>query len=544
MDRPRADLVVAGQVVTGVLGGELQVSDAIGIAAGRVVSVGPLDAVRADAAHGARTVAAQGRAVIPGLHDAHLHLVDLARTRRMLDLVPARDVEELFDLVAGALGALAPDAWLWGRGWSADTLPPRGAERLAALVGHRLAFLRSRDGHSAWASPAVLRRAGVDSRTADPTGGRIERGAGGEPTGIVREKAVDLVARFVERLRGSELRRALDEAVAELSAFGITGVTDAGDFTADNGEGPYAALGDSFSVLASLPAELSRRLRVTANVPGSALDDAVARGLITGYPLDASAGTRCGWVKLFADGALGSRTAALFEPYSCGELAGDRGLMTLTAERLDEVLVAGRTAGLRVAVHAIGDLANATVLDGFERAVAERDRLRDRIEHAQLTRPAERTRMARLGLVASMQPAHCPSDADAIERCWAGREGNAYAWRSIAAAGVTLAFGSDAPVEPVNPWLGMHAAANRRYPGDADPWQPAEAIAMPDALAAYTRGPALALGRDDEGHLGIGARADLAVLDCTLEALVAAGDDLVNVRSELTLVDGVEVPRA
>ncbi|MFN2484006.1 MAG: amidohydrolase family protein, partial [Candidatus Limnocylindria bacterium] len=320
-----------------------------------------------------------------------------------------------------------------------------------------------------------------------------------------------------------------------------TAVTDAGDFTADHGQGSYAALGDSFSVLASIPERLSGRLVVTANIPGAALDAAVERRLSTGAPVGDAGATRCGWIKLFADGALGSRTAALFEPYTCGDSSVDRGLMTLSAERLDDVIASGRRLGLGIAVHAIGDLANAAVLDAFERRGIAGGVVRDRVEHAQLTRAADRARMAALDLVASMQPVHCPSDADVIERCWAGREANAYAWRSLTDAGVALAFGSDAPVEPVNPWLGMHAAVNRRRPGESDGWHLGEAISFPLALRAYTRGPAHALGRKDEGHLGVGARADVAILDRPLDALLAGGDDIIDVRAELTLLDGVEV---
>ncbi|MFN2483921.1 MAG: amidohydrolase family protein, partial [Candidatus Limnocylindria bacterium] len=213
MARPKAELIVSGQVVTSITGGEVRVVEAIGIADGRVVSHGSADDVRRAAAPNARTIAAAGRAVIPGLHDAHLHLVDLARSLRTVDLTPARDLGELLALASRELAALRPGAWLSGRGWSADSLPDRGAERLNEMVDDHLGFLRSRDGHSAWASPAVLARAHIGAATDDPTGGRIERGPHGEPTGIVRETAVDLVTPFVDRLGGEELWRAMDETL-------------------------------------------------------------------------------------------------------------------------------------------------------------------------------------------------------------------------------------------------------------------------------------------------------------------------------------------
>lgn len=513
------------------------------MADGRVVAHGARNELIAHAGARVEIIEAPGRVVIPGLHDAHLHLVELARSRRALDLVPAQSFDDLLQLVTRGADELPSSGWLHGRGWSADSLPGAEAARLGRVVGARLAFLASRDGHSAWVSPALLARAGIDARVDDPTGGHVERDRDGSPNGIVRETAVDLVRPHVDRISGEELRAALDEVVAELNGFGITAVTDAGDFMADGGAGRHAAMGDSFSTLAAMGGGFDRRLRVTANLPVDALDAAIRAGLHSGQVLPDAGGITVGWVKAFADGALGSRTAALFEPYTCAGAGSPLGVLTITPDRLDEVIASARSAAIGVAVHAIGDRANALVIDAFERAGPRSDGLRDRIEHVQLTRPADRGRIAALGLVASMQPIHCPSDAAHIERCWAGREPSAYAWCSLAGSGVRLAFGSDAPVEAVNPWLGIHAAVNRRGVGEAASWQPQEALSLPEALAGYTSGPAHAAGRPDHGTLRIGARADLAVLDCSLETLLEADDALAEVRAELTLLAGVGIPR-
>ncbi|MDQ3879696.1 MAG: amidohydrolase, partial [Chloroflexota bacterium] len=545
MRLPRAELVVAGEVVVRAGRGGLEVREAIGVTGGRVVACGRLDDVRSAAVSGARFVDARGRAVIPGLHDAHVHLVDLARSRRSLDLAAARTYADVERLTDRACGELPPGAWLLGRGWSADSLPAGRARDLGELIGDRPAFLRSRDGHSAWASEPVLERAGVGASTPDPPGGRIERAPDGTPTGLVREKAVDLVTPVVDLLEGAALAAALDETLSELRSLGLTGVTDAGDFTADRGRGRWAALGDSFSALADATPQLRGRMRVNANVPRAALDAATSFGLETGAAVDDGGVLRCGWIKLFSDGALGSRTAALFEPYSCAERDDDVGVLTTSQTELDTVIAAGRRARLGVAVHAIGDRANAAVLDGFERAgPGTTDRgVRDRIEHAQLTRAVDRARIADLGVVASMQPAHCPSDAAAIDRCWTGREADAYAWRSLADAGATLAFGSDAPVEPVNPWVGIHAAVRRTPAGRVDAWHPEQTLSFAEALAAYTVGPAVAMGLTDEGHLEVGAQADVAILDRSIAAIAACADDVVDVRAELTFIAGEEVPR-
>ena len=253
---------------------------------------------------------------------------------------------------------------------------------------------------------------------------------------------------------------------------------------------------------------------------------------------------RFGWAKEYSDGALGSGTAALFEARTCG--TPDAGILRVSADELDALFAAGRSAGIGLAVHAIGDRAAAAVLDAVERAPARlAGTPNDRIEHAQLLRSREVDRFARLGVTASLQPIHAAADRDLVESCWDGRQDGAYAWRSLRTAGAHLAAGSDAPVESVNPWLGIFAAVHRRFPSDArDDWRPAQALTVVEALSAYTLGPARALGVADEGHLRTGARADLAVLNVDLDTLLAADDRLAGVRAELTVVDGVEVPTA
>ena len=213
-------------------------------------------------------------------------------------------------------------------------------------------------------------------------------------------------------------------------------------------------------------------------------------------------------------------------------------------EELDALFEAGRSAGIGLAVHAIGDRAAAAVLDAVERAsMRPPSAPPDRLEHAQLLRPDEVDRFARLGVTASIQPIHAAADRDLVEACWDGRQDRAYAWRSLRSAGAHLAAGSDAPVESVNPWLGLFAAVHRRLPTDPrGDWRPGQALTVADALSAYTLGPARALGAHDEGHLRPGARADLAVLSVDLDTLLAADERLAEVRAAVTFVDGIEVP--
>ena len=537
-----ADLVVAGEVVVAAEPGGLETAEAIGIAGGRVVSVGARRDVVEAAAAGARVVDAGRSAVVPGLHDFHIHLVGLARTRAGVLLDDAADGGEVADRVRRAAERLPDDAWLTGRGWSEAQMATLPAHALDAAAGERLAFLSSHDGHSAWASPAARRAAGLSATTPDPAGGRIERSPAGEPSGVLRETAMDLVTAHVPEPQAAALHPLLDATLRDLAGLGVTGASEAGDYTDAHGVGADAAFGDSYSSLTDLGDLVDGRLRMTVGIPADAIAAAAARGLRTGAPLAGRRTMRFGWAKEYADGALGSGTAALFEPRTCDE--PDTGILRVTDDELDALFVAARPAGIGLAIHAIGDRAAAVVLDAASRAAPRKGGVpNDRIEHAQLLREDEMGRFAALGVTASIQPIHAAADRDLVEACWGGRQDSSYAWRSLVRAGAHLAAGSDAPVEAVNPWLGIFAAVHRRMPDDArDDWRPAQALTLAEALSAYTLGPARAIGTGDEGHLRVGAHADLAILSCDLETLRAADERLANVRSTLTLLDGVEVP--
>jgi predicted amidohydrolase YtcJ len=532
-----ADLVIRGAIVTAATPAGLEVVEAIAVANGRVVAVGRRDEVRVDA--GARLIDVGGAAVIPGLHDFHLHLVGLARSTRAVLLDDAADAAEIATRLSVAASGTAPDAWISGRGWREAQLSG-GIERLEAASDGRPAFLTSHDGHSAWASASARRRAGLNRASIDPPGGRIERDEHGTPTGILRERAMEMVAPLVTRLQGQGLRAPLDATVRAMSGLGITGASEAGDYTDENGIGSDAALGDSFSSLTDLGDLLDGRLRLTLGIPADAIAAAAARGLRTGAALDARRTMRFGWAKHYTDGALGSGTAALFAP------SGDLGIMRLTAERLDADLAAARTGGIAMALHAIGDRAIAFALDAVERAAPRQARVpRERIEHAQLLRSSDAGRFAELGVVASIQPIHAAADRDLVEVGWTDRQDDAYAWRSMTDAGALLVAGSDAPVESVNPWLGIFAAVHRRLPHDGrGDWRSAQSLTIAEALSAYTLAPAVAIGAADEGHLRIRAHADLAILSVSLEELLRADEALGDVRSDATFVAGREVHRS
>ena len=545
MTPPRATTVVTGQVVLAAEADRLVTAEAIGIADGRVVSAGTRDDVLEAALPGATTIDHGGRAVVPGLRDFHLHLVGMARARREVVLDDAAGPAAVIALLRAGADRTPADAWLRGRGWREEAMAGADRAALDEAVGARPALLYSHDGHSAWASSAGMLRAGLDRSAADPPGGRMERDAHGDLTGILRETATDLVEPFAERLRGEELARAVNETVADLLAWGVTSVVDAGDSAPEGGDGPYAALGDRASALLSLHGRLEGRLRLAVNVPAGAIGSASTMGLSTGMPVEDSQTMHIGWAKAFMDGALGSRTAAVYEPYTCGP-PGQTGIPRLSPEELDAIIAAAREAEIGLAIHAIGDRGVADVLAAFERSSPRGNVVPpDRIEHLQLVRPLDLARLAARDITASMQPVHCAADRAMVDACWADRRPEAYPLAALRAAGARLAFGSDAPIESANPWTGIFAAVHRRFPRDGTPeWQVQQAIGVEAALAAYTLDSALAAGVPDEGHLRPGAQADLALLNVDLKALLRADEELADVRAELTLVGGVEVHRA
>jgi predicted amidohydrolase YtcJ len=538
----RASLVVCGDVVLAATARGLEHAEAIGIEDGRVVSAGTRHEVLDAAAPGCRVVDLTGHAVVPGLSDSHAHLIALARARRELRLDDIERPEEMASRLRDAAAALPAGAWVRGRGWHARALA-RPAE-LVAGMGERPAYLVAHDGHSAWASPAALRLAGISEATSDPQGGRLERDAAGL-TGVLRETALQLMNGIVPPLSLDETRTALDEQIGEFHALGLTGMTDAGDATDAGGHGAYAALGDTFSTVASLGSRLDGRLRLRCNLPQAAVPAGAALGLRTGAPLEGSRTISVGWAKHYADGALGSHTAALFEPYA-DDPDGSTGILRLDREAIAASAAVAIPAGISLAVHAIGDRAAAGVLDALEAAgPRRRGAAPHRIEHLQLLRAGDRARLAGAGLTASMQPMHAVADRDMADAAWGDRLAGAYAWRSIAAAGARLVFGSDAPIESMNPWLGIFAAVARHMPGDArGAWTADERVPFHLALAAYTSAAGEAAGRPDEGHLRPGARADVAVLDADLATLLAADERLPAVKATLTLVDGIEVHRS
>jgi predicted amidohydrolase YtcJ len=484
---------------------------AIDLTSGRILAAGDDAEIRALASPLTETIDLRGRAILPGFIDAHAHLVHYAQSRLDVDLRSARSEDEAVARVAERAAHTPRGAWIFGRSWDKNHWPeqrfPSKAALDAAIPMHPVA-LSSHDYHSLWVNSEALRRAGIDATTPDPGRGRIGRDAAGEPDGMLYEDATDLVYRVADPASDERLLAELRLILAELRARGVTGVHDIEDDR-------------SLRLLQRLRAGGELSPRVLYYIQRGALPHALELGIEGDFGDDT---LRFAGVKLFMDGALGSQTAAMLDPYE-GQ-PENRGLLTTTEAEVERLAREATTGGIGVAIHAIGDRAVHAALDGIETAqraeaahaeengVPARVR-RIRLEHVQLARIDDIARMARLGVVASVQPFHAVVDRDAAERYWGGRHKRAYAYQALRQAGATLALGSDVPVDTADPWRILHAAINRG--NDAEPgrpaWLPDQALSVAQALWGYTVGAAYAGGQEErQGSLTPGKLADLIVV--------------------------------
>lgn len=507
-------------------------AEAVLVEGTRVVAVGRRDEIAAALRPGDRRWELPGATVLPGLTDAHVHLLGLGLVMQQLDLRDAAGIAELQRRVAEAARREPRDRWILGRGWDQERFAERrwpnrhDLDRAAPGVP---VLLRRVCGHAAVASTAALEAAGVGPSTPDPPGGRIGREPDGRPDGLLFESAVELVERAAPPPDDAALRAALAAAIRRAHAAGLTGVHtqdvwSAGEF--DGVRRAYAALRNE-----GLP------IRVYALVADAALPELLEDGLRTGSGDDLF---RVGPAKIFADGSLGAATAAVSQPYV--DPPGVRGLLASQPEELAERVLRAHRAGFQLAVHAIGDRAADAVLDAFERAAREAPRAdpRHRLIHCQVMRPEQWRRMRDLGVIADIQPVFVGSDWRLAERRLRPEQvRHSYAWRSLLAAGVRACGGSDAPVEPIEPMRGIHCAITRRDPRGEPPggWQPQEALAPADALALFTTGAAYAaFAEGREGVIAPGAWADLVAF--AADPLAAPPDLLLELAPVLTMVAG------
>jgi predicted amidohydrolase YtcJ len=504
-------LLINGRIYT--MDAECPRASALAISGERILAVGDGSAMGSELRLGGLRVAGgevldlQGRCVLPGLTDSHIHFTWYALGIRHVDLTGATTLGEVMALVAGQAQKTEPGEWILGRGWDQEHWPERRfptAADLDRVAPEHAVVLRAKSGHALVANARALSLAGITAETPDPPGGRIGRDVEGRPNGMLFEdSAMALVADLVPLPVPEEVDEALRSAFPNAWCVGLTSIHDV--------DGPPA-----FAAYQRLRACSELGLRVVKYLPLEALDCALEIGLQAGLGDD---WLRVGGIKLFTDGALGPRTAAMLTPYEgIEDEPGNTGVPTMEEDDLRQVVRKAAGGRLPLAVHAIGDRANRMVLDALADAAKVGVRgLSHRIEHVQLLHPDDIDRLAQLGIVASMQPLHATQDHEMADRYWGDRCATAYAWRSLLDAGALLAFGSDCPVEDLNPFLGIHAAVTRRrLDGSPGPegWYPEQRLTVEEAVRAYTLGPAQAVGVGDRlGSLAPGKLADLVILD-------------------------------
>ncbi|MGH7466648.1 MAG: amidohydrolase [Longimicrobiales bacterium] len=466
----------------------------------------------------------------PGLTDSHIHITEWAVARQEVDLSTARSPQEATQRVA-QLGRPRASGWLLGRGWNphhwGGDYPQR--DTLDVVVPDRPAAFQSHDMHALWVNTRALELSGIGADTPDPAGGRIVRDAKGVPTGTLLENAALMVIRHIPTPGDAEVSAAVFDAQRQLHSFGITGIHSLPGF--------HLIAPQPLRILEILREQDRLRLRVLQHMALDQLDAARQLGLRSGL---GDEWLRLGGIKMFLDGALGSRTAWLRAPY---ENSTDCGVQVLPESDFRTAVQCAAAAGLASTVHAIGDAAVALAFEVLTADAAQSGTLPNRIEHVQCCPPDHFESAARAGIICSMQPCHLMTDWPAADRHWGPqRARNTYAFRSLGQRGATLALGSDAPVEPCDPRLGFYAATERKDLAHLPTggWFPQERIAMSDVLRGYTVGPARAAGASSwQGRLAPGYAADFVAWEC--DPLSTVGTDLLSLRVLATFVAGALV---
>ena len=505
--------------------------DAIAVADDRIVAVGSSAAVR-ELAGNAPVIEGRGRMVVPGFIDAHAHLIQRAYRLLSVQLRDTRSERELAAQLTAFAASVPYDTWITGGDWDHHNWGGRLPDRawIDDSTPDHLVWMTRLDGHMGLANTRALEEAGISRDTPDPAGGVIVRNAAGEPTGVLKDNAMRLVTDVIPRPTPEAQDQALTVALAHLAEQGVTSVHHMGSWDDLETFARAAAVGRlTARVYAAVPLESWERLRAT--IDGSEFGGPEPRG---------DDWLRLGVLKGFVDGSLGSHTAAFDEPYL--DTPEDTGVLLHDTEQVYAWIAAADRAGLQVAMHAVGDRANRLLLDIYERVAREngpRDR-RFRIEHAQHLHPMDVLRLARLEVVASMQPYHVIDDARWAEQVIGPeRAQTTYAFRSLLDAGARVTFGSDWSVAPVSALEGMYAAVMRR-PIDGSQragWVPTEKITIAEALDAYTVAGAFASFEEDrKGRLAVGYLADFVILEDDL--LAVPSPDIRRVPVMMTVVGG------
>lgn len=500
-------------------------SNSLLVQEGQIRFLGGLEQARQSASNPFTEIDLAGKTVLPGLCDFHLHLANTAEKYDAVDC-ETDSLEECLKRVADKATNTLPGEWIIGYGWNHNAWqPPKygTAAQLDAISAQHPVFLHAKSLHAVWLNTKAMRIAGIDRNTTDPEGGVIQRNASGEPTGILLENAAFLASDYLPQPGVEQTAQKILKAQAFFHSLGLTAVHDFDRF-------------ESAEALLLLADRGQLKIRVSKNLPSEEVDRVITenwRERLTRPPF-----IQPGWLKAFADGALGPQSAAMLEPY---EGSQNSGMLLLSADVLADLGIKAALAGWPLSVHAIGDRAVREVLDGFsllrqKEHDAHLQPLPHRIEHVQIIHPSDMKRMRDLKVIASVQPIHAPSDFLTADHYWGMRCESAYAYQSLLSQGIDVRFGSDAPVESADPFLGIHAAVTRhRLDGQPGPqgWYPEQRVSLQQAIKAYTQ-PLPGDGK--AALLGIGMPADFIVLD--QDPFQMHPDNLADLKPCMTVVAG------
>lgn len=485
-------------------------ASAIAMRDGKILAVGNDADIQALATPETKVINLEGRRVLPGLTDSHIHFYEWALLLQGLTLEAASSLDDVQSRVREAAQKAKLGTWIVGQGWNQDrwkvpNLPTR--LDLDKVAPDNPTILWRTDLHLAWVNSLALEAAGINADTPDPDMGVIDRDESGQPTGILRELAINIVRDVMPPHTNAQTDEAMKRAMAKVHQLGLTGVHD---FRIMGGEDGPPAL----RTWQRLRAENKLQLRAWVLLPGELLGEAITLGLQTGFGDDF---LRIGPAKFFSDGATGPRTAWMLEPF---EDAGT-GLPLTPMNQMAEAISKAHKAGISTAIHAIGDRAVRELLDVFTEVAGEQEthvkpRIPHRIEHVQHSHPDDLKRLGPLGLTASVQPLHLTDDMEMVDKACGSRARWAYAFRDLLDAGTVLALGSDCPVASPNPFWGIHAAVTRQKRNGTPEggWYPSQKLSLEEAVWGYTMGAAIASGQQNiQGSLTAGKLADLIVLN-------------------------------
>ncbi len=501
-------------------------AEAVAVRDGRILAVGKTSDIKGLGGRDSETVNLEGKTVIPGLTDCHTHFLAFALGLRRVDLHGITSSEEVLSTIKSFAERLRSDEWLLGTGWDKNVLGDESLftkEILDRIWPAAPAALWSKDQHVLWVNSKALEVAEINHHTGDPSGGAIQRDPKtGEPTGLLKEKACGLVWQKIPPASFEASRNSLVEAMRIANGYGLTGIQNHDESRA-------------YDLFQRLQADGELTLRAAFWIPVRELDSIVSQGLTSGSGDDF---VRFGGVKMYADGSLGSQTALMFEPFEGS--ADNLGIQATSQEELTENTIRAAQVGISVAIHAIGDRAVHQSLNAIEQSrqqVKDEGKLRHRIEHVQLLHPKDVERFAELGVIASVQPVHAPADTDIAERYWGKRSKFAYVFKTLLKTGARVVFGSDAPIESIDPWKGIHAAVCRKRIGAKQSWYPEERLTVTEAISGFTCWASYA--SYDENHKGsieVEKPADMVVL--SQDPFQADPDEIPNTKAELTILGG------